>query len=72
MPEPIYRRFTRWLIGWRLVVLLVGTVLLTWMEVTEHHPPDILLVVLVHMAMMLVLLALVQLAMNLFSRGSRA
>jgi len=59
-------------VRWILVVALVLSGLLTWVEWVEHHPPNIALVALVHFVVVLAAVAIVTyLVGRVRRRGSR-
>jgi multisubunit Na+/H+ antiporter MnhB subunit len=59
-------------VRWMLLVALVLSGLLTWLEWVEHRPPDIALVALVHFVVVLAAVAIVTyLVRRLRRRASR-
>jgi hypothetical protein len=51
-----------WRIVWgtrKVLLALVGSALLTWLEWTKHHPPDMAVVAILHFVFMLIATALV-------------
>jgi hypothetical protein len=42
----------------KLIIALAGSALLDWMEWVEHHPPEMVIVVLVHFVLVLGVIAL--------------
>jgi len=59
-------------VRWMLLVALVLSGLLTWVEWVEHHPPDIALVALLHFVVVLAAVAFVTyLVRRLRRRASR-
>lgn len=52
--------FRGWARGsWKLSTAVVGSALLTWVEWTEHHPPEIAIIALIHFAFVLAAIAVV-------------
>ncbi len=44
---------------WRVLAAVLGSVLLTWSEWVEHHPPQIALIAVIHFVFVLLAIALV-------------
>jgi heme/copper-type cytochrome/quinol oxidase subunit 2 len=53
-------------------VALALSVVLTWREWVEHHPPEIAVVAVMHFAIVLIVIAMLVYAAQWFPRRSRA
>jgi hypothetical protein len=62
--------------GWlwatrKLCIAVLGAALLTWVEWVKHHPPEIVLVALMHFVFMLIVIALAVQIGQWFSRSNK-
>lgn len=55
----------------KLFVAVAAAALLTWWEWVEHHPPEIALIALIHLAFVLAAIALIVRIGQSFSRGDK-
>jgi hypothetical protein len=55
----------------KLLVAVAGAALLTWREWVEHHPPEIVLVAVIHFVFTLAVIALVVQIGRWFSRSDK-
>jgi hypothetical protein len=53
----------------KLLLALVGSTLLTWLEWVEHHPPDIVIVAVIHFVFVLFAIALLVYIGHWFNRN---
>jgi hypothetical protein len=53
----------------KLLIAIAGSTLLTWREWVEHHPPEILIVALIHFLFALIVIALVVFVGGWLNRG---
>jgi hypothetical protein len=56
----------------KLLLALAGSTLLTWLEWVEHHPPDIVIVAVIHFVFVLFAIALLVYIGQRFSRNDTA
>jgi|ERR1700722_15857728 hypothetical protein len=54
----------------KLVIAILGSALLTWQEWVAHHPPEIVIVALIHFVFVLAAIALVVFIGQRFSKRS--
>jgi hypothetical protein len=68
-PQGFWRRLwaTR-----KLVVAVMGSAVLTWREWVEHHPPEIVLLALIHFVFVLAAIAVLVFVWQWFGRRDRA
>jgi hypothetical protein len=56
---------------WRFFAAVAGAALLTWWEWIKHHPPEIVVIALIHFVFVLVAIALVLHIARWFSRSDK-